>query len=471
MCKMCVALFSAVLAVCVQAARTADRFYGVDYSVERNVRGIRAVRLAKVDGKDQLTLQDPAGNWPQMAQKTEQLGDGALRVTVPWRKTEVEAVFFEKDGKRRLKGTVRGSEPCAFAGEEVDPNPQPKDVPQLFDGTPWPQRREALKKLFAEAEFGVRPVERPKDLAFKTAPDVTILNGKAVHRAVEISCRGPYGPFAFTAHAYLPKDARKVGAFVAIALGQRLRKEGFVPTSENPSFHSCPVKDIIDRGYAVVVFDNWDVALDDKGECFTSGVFAAFGPKERTATSWGALSAWAWGASRVADWLETQPEFDMSRLAVVGHSRGGKTALWVGATDERFTLICDNASGAGGSKLNHVNLPASEPYVVLARNLPHFFCPAFCAATSQDEGKFPYDQHLLLALVAPRRLCVGSCAEDSWAGPAGQRLACELASPAWENLGVGGYGDRVRWHIVPGGHDLSIANWRHYMDAMDSLQK
>ena len=466
-----VTLVSAILAVAVQAVSAADRFYGVDYGVEKNARGIRAVRLAKVDGKDQLTLQDPAGNWPQMSSKTERLDDGTLRVTVPWRKTEVEAVFFEKDGKRCFKGTVKGAEPCAFAGAEVDPNPQPKDVPPLFDGTPWPQRRAALLKLFAKAEFGVRPVEHPKDLVFKTAPDVTILDGKAVHRAVEISCKGPYGPFAFTAHAYLPKGARKVGAFVAIALGGRIRKEGFAPTAEDPSFHSCPVRDIIGRGFAVVVFDNWDVALDDKAKCFQSGVFAAFGPKERAATSWGALSAWAWGASRVVDWIETQPEIDMRRLGVVGHSRGGKTSLWAGATDERFTLVCDNASGAGGSKLNHVDLPASEPYVVLAWNLSHFFCPAFCATASQDEGKFPYDQHMLLALVAPRRLCVGSCAEDSWAGPVGQRTACELASPAWERLGVGGYGDRVRWHIVPGPHDLSIANWRHYMDAMDAMER
>ena len=465
-----VTLVSAILAVAVQAAGTAEGFFGVDYGVEKNARGIRAVRLAKVDGKDQLTLQDPAGNWPQMALKTERQEDGSLRVTVPWRKTEVEAVFFEKDGKRRFKGTVKGAEPCAFAGTEVDPNPQPKDVPPLFDGTPWPQRRAALLKLFAEAEFGVRPVERPKDLAFKTAPDVTILGGKAVHRAVEISCKGPYGPFAFTAHAYLPKDARKVGVFVAIALGQRLRKEGFVPAAEDPSFHSCPVKDIIDRGYAVVVFDNWDVALDDKDRFASSGVFAAFGPKERTATSWGALSAWAWGASRVADWLETQPEIDMSRLGVVGHSRGGKTALWVGAMDERFTLVCDNASGTGGSRLNHIDLPASEPMELASRVIPHFYCPGF-RATALKEDNLPYDQHMLLALVAPRRLCVGSCAEDSWAGPPGQRFACELASPAWERLGVGGFGDRVRWHIVPGPHDLSIANWRHYLDAMDDMER
>ena len=73
-----------------------------------------------------------------MALKTECLTGGTLRVTVPWRKTEVEVVFFEKGGKRCFKGTGKGAESCAFAGQEVDPNPQPKDVPPLLDGTPWP---------------------------------------------------------------------------------------------------------------------------------------------------------------------------------------------------------------------------------------------------------------------------------------------------------------------------------------------
>jgi len=467
---MTVGTIAALFAAVVQAVGVADGFFGVDYGVEKNARGIRAVRLSKVDGADQVTLQDPDGNWPFPPVKAARSEQGKLRVTVPWpeRKAEVEIDFFERAGKRFLQGTVKSDVPCVFAGQEVDPNPQPKDVPPLFDGTPWPQRRAALQEIFAEKVFGERPVGRPADLTFRTSPDVEILGGKAVHRAVVLSCRGPYGPFAFTAHAYLPKAADKVGVFVAIALGQRIRKEGFVPTAEDPSFHSCPIRDVVARGYAVVVFDNWDVALDDKDRFASSGVFAAFGPKERTATSWGVLSAWAWGSSRIVDWLETQPEIDLRRIGVVGHSRGGKTALWAGATDGRFALVCDNASGTCGSRLNRICLPAAEPMELASRIIPHFYCPGF-RDTARQEESLSFDQHMLLALVAPRRLCVVSCEDDSWAGPVGQRWACRLAAPAWERLGVGGLGDRVRWYLVPGVHDLSIAGWRHYLDAMDAL--
>ena len=159
----------------------------------------------------------------------------------------------------------------------------------------------------------------------------------------------------------------------------------------------------------------------------------------------------------------------MKRLAVIGHSRGGKTALWAGATDERFALTCVNCSGTGGAKLNHMDLPWSESLVAIQKGLPHFFC-GYYPVFAESPKKMTYDQHQLLALVAPRRLSVGSGAQDDWAGPAGERAAVELAAPAWEANGVKGLGDRVRYHVRKGPHDLAPFDWNEYMNALEETK-
>ena len=347
--------------------------------------------------------------------------------------------------------------------------PLPVNVPEL-DAKAIKADRDAMLKAFAENEYGVRRVERPPSLRFETAADCEIMGGKAIHRAVRIHADGPRAPFSFMAHAYLPKGGARLPSFVLVYLGQRIRKDGFDPYDSEPSRHHLPLADILGRGYAAVMFNNWDVAMDASTNCFETGVFKAWGPSseaERTDRDWGAISAWAWGASRVLDWIETQGEFDAKRVAVIGHSRGGKTALWAGATDARFALACVNDSGCSGAKLNHIDLPKSEHIDVINRNFPHWFCRNYRRFNGK-EMEMPFDQHQLVALLAPRAVAIASATLDDWAGQRGEYLSGALASPAWEIYGKKGM---VSYHIRTGKHDMGPEDWRHYLDFADRRMK
>ena len=477
-----------------------ERYCGVDYAVRQNPRGIRGIALRR-DGRGwrlrffarsgPSTTEIPVGcgEWkggamPVDCERYESLGalvgrhpvqasgavqsDGTLRIRAYLTGTPArfDFVFSATNGVRMVDGRLWGMRGAEFHGEEVRPEPG-DDLPPLTGARTWQERRAQVLRDFTEHEFGVRPVERPADLTFKTVAEQPCLGGSAVHRTVEIACRGPFAPFAFTAHAYLPRDAKQVPSFVSISLKGRLSAEGFEPGRDDPSILSMPVKAILARGYAVVTFTHSEVAADNAKTSWETGVFKAFGPHPRADRSWGALSAWAWGASRVLDWIETQPEFDTRRVAVIGHSRGGKAALWAGATDSRFYLTCVNDSGMAGAKLNRMDLPWSESPDIIFSAFPHWFSALYgrWTAGGAPEG---CDQHHLLALVAPRKLAVGSGSEDAWAGPAGERKATELAAEAWRAYGVGGLGANVFYHVRQGPHNLRIEDWTAYMDAFET---
>ena len=347
----------------------------------------------------------------------------------------------------------------------------------LFDANSW---RATPRDFFTRQVYGVRPVERPADLRFDVRPDRPVLQGAGIHRKVVLSANGPRGRFSFEADAYLPKGAKSVPSFVYVYLGQRQRKEGFDPGSERPQTSSFPVDRILARGFAAVTFSNWQVAMDDAEACFTTGVFRAWGPASDAARGpedWGAISAWAWGASRVLDWIETDSAFDARRVAVIGHSRGGKTALWAGVTDARFALACVNDSGCSGAKLNRMDLPDSEHIGRITQRFPHWFAKNWRAYAGRD-AEVPFDQDRLIALMAPRRVAVASATEDAWAGPRGEFAAALQASSAWETYGMRGLvapqgfpepgvalqEGRVSYHLRKGVHDLTPEDWDHYMD-------
>jgi hypothetical protein len=364
--------------------------------------------------------------------------------------------------------------------------PVEKNVPAL-DAAAIKAHREDVVRLFREKEYGVRPVERPADLRFETAPDRLVFGGNGVHRKVTISATGPRGPFSFVANAYLPRGAKKAPGFLYIFIGQRVSGEKFQEDSENPVAWSFPVTSVLARGYAAISFNNFQVALDDRKKCFETGVFKAWGPSEaeRKPTDWAAIDAWAWGASRVMDWIETQADIDATRIAVIGHSRGGKASLWAAATDTRFALACVNDSGCSGAKLNHVVLPESETIRIITTAFPHWFCPAYRAFVDK-EFEMTFDQHQLVACIAPRLVSVHSATGDDWAGQAGEYLSCLYASPAWEAYGLKGlvapagempaagvplYGGRVGYYLRDGKHDLNALDWKEHLDFADRWWK
>ena len=214
-----------------------------------------------------------------------------------------------------------------FSGEKVE-------TVEQWEGVRAPE----LLEEFTKREYGRRPVERPQDLSFEVAePDSDAMDGKALRKRVRIKYSGSHGKGEFTFTAFIPKQEAPAPAFILIC--NRPPDENIDPTRVKKSGY-WPAEDIVDRGYAAIAFWYGDVAPDwNTGN--TCGVFAAFEEVHRpyrARDGWGTLSAWAWGASRVLDWIEMEPLLDAKHVAVVGHSRGGKAALVTGVYDKRFAM-------------------------------------------------------------------------------------------------------------------------------------
>jgi hypothetical protein len=343
-------------------------------------------------------------------------------------------------------------------------------------------RRGEILRTFREEFYGVRPVERPADLKFtEIAPVEECFGGKALRKRVKGTYSGPGGSSEFVFSVWIPKCDRPVAVFVHSS--PRPAETAADVNGPRPVYW-LPAEDIVSRGYAVVAYCNQEIALDwHMTDVATNGVFKVFGNaklKERRPTEWGILSAWAWGMSRIVDWIETEPLLDPKRIAGVGLSRNGKTSLVAGATDDRFAMVVSCCSGCGGAKLNHMVCDQSETIGDLARAV-NWFAPNFLKYVGKDRGaEMKFDQHLLLALVAPRLLYVSSAVEDAWAGPRGEFAAAALASPAWELYGKAGlvhhgfpkadyplHAGNIGYHLRTGLHDITRIDWHLYMDFAD----
>ena len=376
---------------------------------------------------------------------------------------------------------------AAVAVAQVEPKPE--NVPELmvtFAGEKvstreqWEKvRAPELLEEFTREEYGRRPVERPAALAFeKAAPDQVMMDGKAIRKRIRVMYAGPYGGGAFVFTAFIPKQAKPAPAFILIC--NRSPDDNIDPERKVKS-EFWPAEEIVARGYAAIAFWNGDIA-PDRSTGNTQGVFTAFDDVERQyrrKDRWGTLSAWAWGASRVMDWIETEPLLDAGHVAVVGHSRGGKTALVAGVYDKRFAMACSNDSGCSGAKLNHIDLPKSEHLVQIVSTFPFWFCPNYTAHVNAERD-WRVDQHEFIALIAPRLVCIASASEDAWAGQLGEYWSGVLASPAWELYGRKGLvaegfpgADRplqegcISYHMRTGKHNLTSYDWARYMDFAD----
>lgn len=326
----------------------------------------------------------------------------------------------------------------------------------------WSGRRAELLELFREHVYGRAPHGRPENIAFKTLEeDPQDLDGRATRRLVEISFDTPHaGRYRFPVQLYLPNSAK--GPLPAIVYLQ------FKGLTDVATPH------VIDRGVALAILDRNGLAADDK-DTFRDGIINAYtGTGPLAGDAGRAIAAWAWGGSRVVDYLETEPAIDRTRIGVVGHSRMGKTALWAGATDERFAAVLSNNSGCGGAAL--ARRIFGETVGRINTVFPHWFCENH-RRYNDREAELPVDQHMLIALIAPRRVYVTSADEDLWADPRGEFLSCLHADPVFQLLGVRGLGiDRMPplnrpiagghlgYHIRAGEHDLTEYDWQRFID-------
>ena len=334
-----------------------------------------------------------------------------------------------------------------------------------------PADRAPARDWFFDNVYGRRPAaaEKAKARFSEADPPRETKDGAAIRRRVKADYTGPLGSGSFTFLAYIPKSAAPVPAAILLC-----NRPGVMPLDDDDGKETSafwPREEILGRGYAAIAFYLSDLASETyrSETALTSGVFKAFGPKyaERKPSDWGVLSAWAWGASRVMDWIELTPELDAKKVMVVGHSRGGKCALVAGIADERFAMVCANDSGCGGAKLNKMDLPKSEPWDAFRHwGVGYWFAAGyervFCNGADKSA---PYDQDDWLALVSPRILCVGSAAADDWAGPEAECAAVKSAEAAWWRAGAP---ENVQYGVREGGHGLELEDWRRYLDFADA---
>jgi pimeloyl-ACP methyl ester carboxylesterase len=258
------------------------------------------------------------------------------------------------------------------------------------------------------------------------------------------------------------------------------RSRRIIDNAESDPAEFWPVRDLLARGYATAAFHYGDAALDSPHTSLSSGVFTVFGPPEteRPDDAWGAVSAWAWAASRAIDFLEIDERLKDAPLALVGHSRGGKAALWCGAQDSRIALTISNNSGCTGAALARTT--RGETIQVINEKFPHWFAANYKTFAAR-EAELPVDQHELIALIAPRRVYVASSSEDANADPLAEFMACVEAGPVFALHGRAGVGSAdfpaigearhagaIGYHLRAGEHDLTREDWARFMDYADS---
>ena len=254
--------------------------------------------------------------------------------------------------------------------------------------------------------------------------------------------------------------------------------ETAIPPKGQSWGQSWPVAAMLNRGYGMATVacnDFFPDRPDGRSESVLKSLGRPVGPNLAEDEP-GAVAAWAWGLSRVLDWLVTLPEVDPKKVIVVGHSRLGKAALWAGACDDRFALVISNQSGCGGAALSRRNY--GETVASITKQFPHWFCPAF-ATYANREMELPCDQHALLAMIAPRPLYVASASDDRWADPRGEFLAASAAGPVWKLFGTLGLetvafptldmpiGHDNGYRVRTGKHSLLPSDWQHFADFAD----
>jgi len=376
----------------------------------------------------------------------------------------------------------------------------------MLDGTPvktrkqWVnKRRPELKALFEHYMYGHAPPAPAKMRFAVDRVDKNFLGGKATKKEVTIHLGPPSAPRIQLLMVVPNERSKPAPAFVGLNFcgNHTLVNDSTValPTSWMPK--NCPgvtnnhatdagrggqlnvwaLEQSIDRGYAVASFYNGDVE-PDRPEA-AEGIRAYYSKRGKH-YDWGAIAAWAWGFSRAVDYLVTDKDIDAKRIAVVGHSRNGKAALVAAAFDERIALAIPLQAGCGGTAPSRGKI--GESVKQINDRFPHWFNEEFKKFNDRPD-RLPFDQHCLIALVAPRPVLLPNAIEDTWANPGGQFDVLQAAEPVYRLLNAGGVdasqmpepgklvASKLGYYIRPGKHSMTQEDWKIFLDYADTLMR
>jgi hypothetical protein len=332
-------------------------------------------------------------------------------------------------------------------------------------------RRPEILRLFTEQIYGRSPGPGEYQSSAEVIETTPISTGK--RKTVRLKITGPNGSLNIDAHVYLPDSSKgPVPVFLY------LNGSPLVP--EQMTGRRFPLNDLLfPRGYGGAVLGR-NLAAPDNPETYRDGVIRLFNLTGDDA--WEAISCWAWTASRLVDYLLTDPEVDPNRIAVIGNSRAGKTALWCAAQDQRIALVAPNDSGLTGVSL--ARRMALRTIDDTEKDFPHWFCQNY-AQYRKNENKLPVDQHQLLALIAPRLLAIGNDAQDYWCSPRSEFYSIVYAQPVFKlyealktewsiadfpasNTVVMDNGN-IHYHMEDDKHDLTPWDWEQYLNYADKM--
>lgn len=320
--------------------------------------------------------------------------------------------------------------------------------------------REEMLDILQKEEYGYLP-GKPVSMTWDVKENCIshFCAGKASASKVTLNCKLTQGDFSFPIYCSLPTDGKKHPFFIHV---------NFRPDVPD---RYMPVEELIDEGFAVISFCYADVTSDD-GD-FTNGLAGVlYKDGARGPTDAGKIAMWAWAAQRALDYAETLDDvLDPDGAVVCGHSRLGKTALLSAATDERFAFGYSNDSGCSGAAITRDK--QGERVADICKRFPYWFCENYYKYIGREHG-MPFDQHYLIASVAPRCALIGSASEDIWADPESEFLACAAASSAFKKglvsedrlpeIGEAFLESDIGYHLRKGLHYFSRDDWHRLIE-------
>ena len=343
--------------------------------------------------------------------------------------------------------------------------------------------RDAILSWFDANVYGP-PLPKPAGLAFREVEKGEAFAGLAERRQYRVDSTDAKGGHSFTVLVYLPKNGKgKVPGFVYpnFSGNETLADDEKVLPAEDRAFgpdekrrgrgaraDRVAVKRILERGYALVTFCYGEIYPDytpSGRDAAPDSVYAIF-EEDKAGRPPLAHPAWSWGSSRAMDLIETIPEIDAGRVAIVGHSRMGKNAVYTGSHDARFAATIANCGGTKSLKLlpnlfyPHWFAPGLRRYALNGRPGTSLADLRAAAAKMPDP---PFDQGNLLGTIAPRALYVAAADADEWSPAEASRQCVEAAEPAFARCGKS-----IGWHCKRGAHSIVHDDWERFMDWADT---
>lgn len=375
-----------------------------------------------------------------------------------------------------------------------------KDGSKINTAAQWEKsRRKEIVSDFEEYMYGKIPKGKVK-VKTELVKEMDAFDGKATMKEVKMTFTKNKHSISMDILIYLPKSQNKAPLFVGLNFygnhtiindpnisltSSWVRNNKDFGITENKATEASrgvrhtrwAVEKIIERGYglATIYYGDIDPDINDLSDGIHS-LFYKSGQTHPAKNEWGSTAGWSWGLSRAMDYFEEDDDIDESKIALMGHSRLGKTSLWAGASDKRFAIVISNDSGCGGAALSRRQI--GETVWRINTSFPHWFCDNF-TEFNNNENALPVDQHMLIALVAPRPVYVASAEDDNWADPKGEFLAAYYAGEVYKLFGLKGLPSdempkvnkpilkSVGYHIRTGKHDVTDFDWEAWMDFAD----